>query len=119
MSQVSVTCYIKVFGVVTAIQVPLLSVNLCAILEELAFFCLLEDEQGLSMGDLIELYCAVLNSGYQLRFSGVRASQVAYSGILGWRITLSDSRNAREHGSMAYLESSVVLAFGAFEEELE
>ena len=53
-----------VFGVVTAIQVPLLSVNLCALLEELAFFCLLEDEQGLSMGDLIELYCACVNSGY-------------------------------------------------------
>ena len=44
---------------------------------------------------------------------------MAYSGILGWRITLSDSRNAREHGSMAYLESPVVLAFGAFGEELE
>ena len=42
----------------------MLSVNLCALLEELALFCLLEDEQGLSMGDLIELYYAVLNSGY-------------------------------------------------------
>ena len=42
----------------------MLFVNLCATLEELAFFCLLEDEQGLSMGDLIELYCAVLNGGY-------------------------------------------------------
>ena len=49
---------------ITAIQVPLLSVNLCAILEELAFFCLLEDEQGLSMGDLMELYYTELYSGY-------------------------------------------------------
>ena len=53
-----------VFGVVTAIQVPLLFVNLWALLEELAFFCLLEDEQGLSMGDLIELYCTCVNRGY-------------------------------------------------------
>ena len=97
----------------------MLSVNLCALLEELAFFCLLEDEQGLSMGDLIELYCAVLFSGYWLRISGVRASRVVYSGILGWRIIFSDSRNAREHGSMAHLESPIVLAFGAFGEELE
>ena len=34
-------------------------------------------------------------------------------------VILSDSRNAREHGSTAYLESPVVLAFGAFGEELE
>ena len=42
----------------------MLSVNLCAVLEELAFFCLLEDEQGLIWGSLIELYFAVLNNGY-------------------------------------------------------
>ena len=44
---------------------------------------------------------------------------MAYSGILGWRIILSDSRNAREHGSMAHLESPFVLTFSTFGEELE
>ena len=49
---------------ITAIQVSHAVCEPLCLLEELAFFCLLEDEQGLSMGDLIEIYYACVNSGY-------------------------------------------------------